>query len=394
MADQLPALRASRLPWHPVMEEYGVQKTDWQALVEAVFPGAQTLDSIRLALSYCKRRNLDPFKKVIHIVPVWDSEQRKYVDTIWPGIAELRTTAFRTQQYAGADPTEFGAIVEQTWQQDANRAIKIIYPAWAQLTVYRLVGGQRVPVPGPRVYWIETYSAAGRSDVPNARWQRAPFQMLEKCAEAAALRRAFPEELGDEHAHEEAGAYTRDVTPPSPDVDEPKAPRTTGNRALRDKLARRLSPEEAPAQAGEPTEQEIERSQTMLEPFAQTSGVLGADQIAKLDPAPPPDSPPPSRGRPREEAPAQAGDGDDVSPSPTPEGDTTIPMILPARKHRSWDWPGYAAELIEAAHRLPPDQIGQFRVINASQMNNLRVALSEEWSRVQQALAEHEREGA
>jgi hypothetical protein len=50
--------------------------------------------------------------------------------------------------------------------------------------------------------------------------------------------------------------------------------------------------------------------------------------------------------------------------------------------------------LIEAAHRLPPDQIGQFRVINASQMNNLRVALKDEWSRVQQALAEHEREGS
>ena len=97
MADQLPALRASRLPWHPIMEAYGIERTDWQALVGAVFPGAQSLDSIRLALSYCKRRNLDPFKHVI-IVPVWDSEQRKLVDTIWPGIAELRTTAFRTQQ--------------------------------------------------------------------------------------------------------------------------------------------------------------------------------------------------------------------------------------------------------------------------------------------------------
>jgi phage recombination protein Bet len=371
MADQLPALRASRLPWHPVMEEYGVQKTDWQALVEAVFPGAQTLDSIRLALSYCKRRNLDPFKKVIHIVPVWDSEQRKYVDTIWPGIAELRTTAFRTQQYAGADPTEFGDIVEQTWQ-DGNRVIKITYPAWAQLTVYRLVGGQRVPVPGPRVYWVETYSAAGRSDVPNARWQRAPFQMLEKCAEAAALRRAFPEELGDEHAVDEAGAFTRDVTPPSPDVDQPKASRTTGNQALRAKLGgRKLS---------QPTEAEIERSQAMLE------AVLAGDEAQALilehpDPATPPDSP-------RED-----GDDPDVPPSPIPEGDDVIPLILPARLKRGWDWPGYANELIEAAHRLPPDQIGQFRVLNASQLNNLRISHKEEWSRVQQALAEHEREG-
>jgi hypothetical protein len=41
---------------------------------------------------------------------------------------------------------------------------------------------------------------------------------------------------------------------------------------------------------------------------------------------------------------------------------------------------------------LPPDQVGQFRVLNASQLNNLRISHKEEWSRVQQALAEHERE--
>jgi phage recombination protein Bet len=357
MADKLPALHASRLPWNPVFEEYGIAKTDWQALVEAIFPGAQTLDSIRLALSYCKRRNLDPFKKVIHIVPVWDNEQKKYVDTIWPGIAELRTTAFRTQQYAGADPTEFGDTVEASWEHD-KRTVKIAYPAWAQLTVYRLVGGQRVPVPGPRVYWIETYSSSGRSDVPNARWQRAPFQMLEKCAEAAALRRAFPEELGDEATHEEAGALTRDVTPP----DQPKVPPATGNQALRDTLARRIRPEE-------PTDAEIEHSQSMLE------AVLGPK-----DPAPPPDSP-------RED-----GAPPNVDPSPPPEGDV-IPMILPARKHRSWDWPGYANELIEEARQLHPADMDRFRAKNASQMNNLRIALQEEWSRVQQALAEHEREG-
>jgi hypothetical protein len=37
---QPPALRSSRLPWHPIME-YGVQRTDWQALVEAIFPASK-----------------------------------------------------------------------------------------------------------------------------------------------------------------------------------------------------------------------------------------------------------------------------------------------------------------------------------------------------------------
>jgi hypothetical protein len=188
-------------------------------------------------------------------------------------------------------------------------------------------------------------------------WRRRTRGQLDKCAEAAALRAAFPEELGNDYSAEEMEGQVIDHAPPPPDVDEPKAPRTTGNRALRDKLARRLAPEE-------PTEAEIE-----------VRGIL------KEDPAPPPDSP-------RED-----GDvADDVPPSPS-EGDTTIPMILPARLKRGWDWPGYATELIEAAHRLPSDQVGQFRIMNASQMNNLRISHKEEWDRVQQALADHEPEG-
>ena len=36
-------------------------------------------------------------------------------------------------------------------------------------------------------------------------WKQRPYGQLEKCAEAAALRKAFPEELGNEYAAEEMG---------------------------------------------------------------------------------------------------------------------------------------------------------------------------------------------
>ncbi len=39
--------------------------------------------------------------------------------------------------------------------------------------------------------------------VANARWTRAPRQMLAKCTEAAGLREAFPEEIGGEPTAEE-----------------------------------------------------------------------------------------------------------------------------------------------------------------------------------------------
>lgn len=214
-----------RLPYHPAIEErYGVDRSQWKALVEAVFPLAKTPDAVVLALSYCKARRLDPFKRVVHIVPIYDTAAGRYVETVWPGIAEHRTTAFRTGQYAGADPCAYGPEEVLTFtgkpkDSAPERTVTLKVPRWAQLTLYRMIQSQRVPMPGPRVYFMETYSRIGRSELPNDRWQRAPMQMLEKCAEAAALRRAFPEELGDEMTIEEEGAVAAnratDVTPPT-----------------------------------------------------------------------------------------------------------------------------------------------------------------------------------
>lgn len=209
-----------RLPYHPAIEErFGVDRSMWKALCEAVFPLAKSTDAIVLALSYCKGRKLDPMKRVVHIVPVWDSTRKAMVETVWPGIAEHRITAMRTGQHGGLDVPSFGPMLTETFKgQDRNGntvQANITFPEWCQITVYRIVGGERCPFPGPRIYWKEFFSSQGKSGVPNDRWQKAPSQMLEKCAEAAALRRAFPEEIGDEHTAEEveARAHMREINP-------------------------------------------------------------------------------------------------------------------------------------------------------------------------------------
>jgi phage recombination protein Bet len=199
----LPALRPPRLPYHPLIkEEFGYDIHAWKALVEAIFPNAKTPESVRLALSYCKARKLDPFKRCIHIVPIWDSNKRQEVETIWPGIGELRTTAHRTGAYAGRDKTEFGPMVEETWG-GGNDKVTVKFPEWAQVTVYRMVGKIRVAYAGPQVYWMETFSSV-KSGVPNSMWRTRPRGQLDKCAEAAALRAAFPEEVGNEYIDAEA----------------------------------------------------------------------------------------------------------------------------------------------------------------------------------------------
>lgn len=204
--DQLPAIGGPRLPFHPAVEErFGIDRASWKALVEAIFPNATSVESVILALSYCRARNLDPFKRNVHIVPIWNKELGCLVDTIWPGIGELRTTAFRTGEYAGRSETEFGADITA---KVGN--VEMTYPEWARVSVFRMIKGQRVEFSGPRVYWIETYATAKRTDdSPNEMWRDRPRGQIDKCAEAAALRAAFPEEIGGDYAHDEIRPFER-----------------------------------------------------------------------------------------------------------------------------------------------------------------------------------------
>ncbi len=198
------SLSAGRFPWvSEFQDRYGVDKAQWRALIDAVFPNAKTLDSVILALSYCKARGLDVFKRPVHIVPMWSSAANNgkggMVDTIWPGIGELRTTATRTKSYAGRDATIYGPDVTEQYG-DAE----VTHPEWCEVVVYRIVAGHRVAFHGPRVYWRETYATkAHNSDTPNSMWLSRPFGQIEKCGEAAAIRAAFPEEAGNEYTADE-----------------------------------------------------------------------------------------------------------------------------------------------------------------------------------------------
>lgn len=187
----------------------------WRVLTDAIFPSAKSPHSISLALSYCRSRNLDIMKRPVHIVPMWDSKQGRYVETVWPSIGELRTTAARTGEYGGCDAAEFGPVITSQFsgrvkkrdrsgnESYVNDTVDVSYPEWCRLTVYRIVKGQKCAFVGPKVLWKEAYATIGNTDLPNDMWMSRSEGQLEKCAEAAALRRAFPEELGNEYAAEE-----------------------------------------------------------------------------------------------------------------------------------------------------------------------------------------------
>lgn len=194
----------SNLP--EIIKDRGVTQAEWSALSTSLYPGAAE-NSIAMVWDYCKARKLDPLKKVVHIVPMSVKVGNDYVtrDVIMPGIAELRTTASRTGSYAGQDLPVYGEEID---------FLGVKAPLKCSVTVYRIVQGVRVGFTHE-----ERFSEAvgikkgwnGAKDSVNTMWTKRPYAQLAKCAEAGALRKAFPEELGSTYVPEEMHGQVVDM---------------------------------------------------------------------------------------------------------------------------------------------------------------------------------------
>lgn len=205
----LPATAEDSKRLEQLITSRGISKQQFQVLRDVIHPNAESDASVLMAFDYCKARNLDPFKKTVHIVPCYSKKKGKLVDTVWPAIAETRITAHRTGLFAGQDKAVFGPTITKTWGD-----VTVTFPEWCQITVYRIVDGQARAFPGPEVVWLEEYTTvSNKSDIPNDKWSSRPKGQLEKCAEAAALRRAFPEECSELTAEEMAGKAIDDGAP-------------------------------------------------------------------------------------------------------------------------------------------------------------------------------------
>ena len=180
---------------------FGGSDASWRTLCD-LYPSAETPEVVMAVVEYCAVRKLDPFKKPVHVVAMYNSKLRRKVQVVMQGINEVEITASRTGAWAGIDLPQWGPDVDRVFKgsfEDSNGATtnvekRLIYPAWCAVTVYRLVGGERRAFT-EQLFFDECYAtSAFRSEVPNERWCKAPRQMLHKCTKAAVLRAAFPEE--------------------------------------------------------------------------------------------------------------------------------------------------------------------------------------------------------
>ncbi|WP_395706837.1 phage recombination protein Bet [Casimicrobium huifangae] len=175
------------------------QAAIWSALKSSIYPGASD-QSISLVLDYCTAAGLDPMQKPVHIVPMWDSNSRSMRDVVMPGIGLYRVQASRSGQFAGMSEPEFGPMLTEQ-----VGAMQVTFPEWCRVTVYRQLPNGHIAEFTAKEYWIENYAIKGGKDKdqsPNAMWLKRVRGQIAKCAQAQALRMAFPE-IGSQPTAEE-----------------------------------------------------------------------------------------------------------------------------------------------------------------------------------------------
>jgi len=176
-------------------DAFGKLTKNQVALIKNTIAKGASDDELRLFIQVCKGAQLNPFLKQVHLVPRWDSKTGREVRAIQVSIDGFRSIAESSGAYAGNEDPIFDGEQEIEYGKEKR---KITIPNSAKVTVYKIVDGQRYPFTAT-ARWTEYYPG----EKMGFQWHIRPYLMLGKCAEALALRKAFPTLLSGMYAQEE-----------------------------------------------------------------------------------------------------------------------------------------------------------------------------------------------
>jgi len=169
-----------------------------ERMIRDQYASGASPEEFAVLMEIAKERRLNPLLRQIHFVKRWDNQKSRYVWAAQISIDGMRAVAQRTGRYNGQDEPEFGPLNGKG------------FPEWSKVRVYRKDWDR--PAVG-LVYWRE-YVQTTQAGQPTKFWLDMPMNQLAKCAEAQALRKAFPEDCGGLYTDTEMEQATNDQPRP------------------------------------------------------------------------------------------------------------------------------------------------------------------------------------
>jgi len=228
---------------------------------------ARPLEDMLFFLNVAKKLSLDPTLRQIYPVYRWDSRMGRERMIIQTGIDGFRLVAQRSKQYGGQDDPAYK--VEEVYDPISGENKKQLV---ATVTVYKMVEGERMPVTAS-ARWHE-YAQKKKDGHYMDMWANMPYNQLGKCAEALALRKAFPQDLSGIYISEEMDKDRGDIK--NLDLPVPKSVAEKKVKALESAKAKDVGTKQETAKGVlveekkpevEPQKVEVKAQTTLLDNF-------------------------------------------------------------------------------------------------------------------------------
>ena len=205
--------------------------TDQQiAALRQIGLGANTQADVEVFFHQAKRSGLDPFRREIYMITRKTKNGPKA--TIQTGIDGFYKIADRVTRATGGT----WGIPETLWcgpnGQWRDVWLEETPPAAAKVTVER--NGSR----------FTTVATSAEYNAGSPMWQKMPARMIAKCAEALAIRRAFPDDLSGLYTSEEMAQADNQAPAPSR---QPVPPQQQGGSRLAQAMGQRPQPQQPAA---------------------------------------------------------------------------------------------------------------------------------------------------